>query len=53
VTLQIKHIDATHLELRGDYYGEQLDVRLRGRDISQLTLTTRGFHWVDDGGFWR
>jgi hypothetical protein len=53
VTLQIKHIDATHLELRGDYYGEQLDVRLRGRDISQLTLTARGFHWVDDGGFWR
>jgi hypothetical protein len=51
--LHVQRPDATHLELSGDYYGEHLQVRLRAHDLGGSILTSRGFRWVDDGGFWR
>lgn len=36
------------LELQGVYEGRRLQVRLRKRDMKELLLVSRGFHWVNE-----
>jgi uncharacterized membrane protein YphA (DoxX/SURF4 family) len=51
-TLIVRTIDATHLEVDGTFDDQRVHARLRQRDLSKATLN-RGFHLVDDGGYWR
>ena len=45
--------DADHLEFRGDLANQSVVIDLRKIDTSKFTLVSRGFHWVEDGGFYR
>lgn len=37
--------------LEGAYEGHRLQVRLRKRDMKELRLVTRGFHWINERPF--
>jgi uncharacterized membrane protein YphA (DoxX/SURF4 family) len=45
--------DPDHLELRGDLANQPIVTDLRKIDTSKFTLVSRGFHWVENGGFYR
>jgi len=45
--------NSEHLELRGTVNSEPLVIELRKIDISKTTLLSRGFHWSENGGFYR
>lgn len=36
------------LEVTGTWQGEEIEVRLAERDLSELELTGRGFHWINE-----
>lgn len=36
------------LVLRGAWQGARIEVRLHRRDLSEMELTGRGFHWIND-----
>jgi hypothetical protein len=45
--------DPEHLELRGTVNNELIEIELRKIDIAKATLLSRGFHWSENGGFYR
>ena len=45
--------DPDRLEFRGDLAGEPVVIDMRKVDISKFTLVSRGFHWVENGPFYR
>lgn len=45
--------DPAHLELRGTFNNEPLEIELRKIEIAKTTLLSRGFHWSENGGFYR
>jgi multidrug transporter EmrE-like cation transporter len=45
--------DAEHLELRGSLKNQPVVIEMRKVDISKFTLVGRGFHWSEDGGYYR
>jgi len=36
------------LNLQGILYGDTLDIHLKAKDLSKMTLINRGFHWVNE-----
>jgi len=45
--------DPEHLEFRGSLNNQQVVIDMRKIDLSKFALINRGFHWVEDGGFYR
>lgn len=45
--------DPEHLDLRGTRGSEPVEIELRKIDIAKTTLLSRGFHWSENGGFYR
>jgi hypothetical protein len=52
-TLTYSWPDADHLLLRGDLAGEAVVIDMRKVDVSKFTLVGRGFHWIENGPFYR
>lgn len=52
-TLAYSLLDPDHLEFRGNLAGEAVIIDMRKVDISKFTLVSRGFHWVENGPFYR
>lgn len=46
-------IDGDHAVLAGTFDGAALELHLRRIDDREFTLTSRGFHWVNEGSFVR
>jgi len=51
--LTYRVIDASHLELRGTWFGANLLINLRAHAPSHSELLDHEFQFVDDGGYWR
>jgi uncharacterized membrane protein YphA (DoxX/SURF4 family) len=45
--------DSDHLEFRGNLANRAVMINMRRVDISQFTLVSRGFHWIEDPPFYR
>jgi len=45
--------DPDHLEFRGNLAGDPVVIDMRRVDTSKFTLVNRGFHWVENGPFYR
>ena len=45
--------DAEHLEFRGNLKNQPVVIEMRKVDISKFTLVSRGFHWSENGGYYR
>jgi hypothetical protein len=45
--------DPDHLEFRGNLASQPVVIDMRRIDTSKFTLISRGFHWVENGGFYR
>jgi hypothetical protein len=39
------------LVLTGEWGGSQVEIHLHERDLGQMTLTSRGFHWISEYPF--
>jgi hypothetical protein len=52
-TLAYSRLDPDHLEFRGNLAGEAVVIDMRQVDISKFALVSRGFHWVENGPFYR
>ncbi len=42
-----------HLEIRGNLANQPVVINMRKVDTSKFTLVSRGFHWVQNGAFYR
>jgi hypothetical protein len=45
--------DPDHLEFRGDLTNQPVVIDMRKIDTSKFILISRGFPWVENGGFYR
>jgi hypothetical protein len=45
--------DPDHLEFRGNLANQPVVIKMQKIDTSKFTLVSRGFHWVENGGFYR
>ena len=45
--------DAGHLELRGNFNNLPVMIEMRKVNTSRFTLVSRGFHWSENGGYYR
>ena len=45
--------DAEHLEFRGSLKNQPVVIEMRKVDASKFTLVSRGFHWSENGGYYR
>jgi multidrug transporter EmrE-like cation transporter len=45
--------DADHLEFRGNLKNQPVVIEMRKVDTSKFTLVSRGFHWSENGGYYR
>jgi hypothetical protein len=46
--VDVAHPDDDHLQLSGDAAGQKFEVTLRRVHVENLTLISRGFHWVSE-----
>lgn len=42
-----RHSD-DELHLKGNLYGDTLDIHLKAKDLSKIELINRGFHWINE-----
>jgi hypothetical protein len=52
-TLSYSRPDSDHLVFQGDLAGDSVLIEMRRVDISKFTLVSRGFHWIENGPFYR
>jgi multidrug transporter EmrE-like cation transporter len=52
-TLAYSRPDAGHLELRGNFNNLPVMIEMRKVNTSRFTLVSRGFHWSENGGYYR
>jgi hypothetical protein len=45
--------DPDHLEFRGNLANHPVVINMQKVDISKFTLVSRGFHWIQNGAFYR
>jgi len=45
--------DPDHLEFRGNLANQPVVINMQKVDISKFTLVSRGFHWIQNGVFYR
>lgn len=43
--------DSEHLNMRGNWNGDQITVEFHRMPASELALTSRGFHWINENPF--